>query len=172
MEEVRRLQNRLTEFSFEISQLQSQIDAVQREKSVCQAQTVEMERMHVSMKEAMTADITYLRRLNLQLVEQQMKGVNSLGSWSSNIPLAVGAWSSNIALAVGAWSSNIPLSYCLYIPPPSHPHTLTPSHPHTLTAEQATEILREVKAAQDAYREHRDLMKMEAEVSHLQVTVA
>ncbi len=29
----------------------------------------------MQMKEAMNADIAYLRRLNLQLVEQQMKGI-------------------------------------------------------------------------------------------------
>ena len=42
-----------------------------------QSKTIELERMHILMKEAMTADITYLRKLNLQLVEQQMKGVLS-----------------------------------------------------------------------------------------------
>ena len=31
--------------------------------------------MHIQMKEAMSADIDYLRKLNLQLVEQHMKGI-------------------------------------------------------------------------------------------------
>ena len=57
-----------------MTQLQSQLDSVQREKSVLQSKAIEMEKMHVQMKEAMNADINYLRRLNLQLVEQQMKG--------------------------------------------------------------------------------------------------
>lgn len=72
-EEVRQLKKVLNEFSFEVSQLQSQLDSVQREKSVLQSKAIEMEKMHVQMKEAMNADINYLRRLNLQLVEQQMK---------------------------------------------------------------------------------------------------
>ena len=57
-----------------MTQLQSQMDSVQREKSVLQSKAIEMEKMHIQMKEAMNADINYLRRLNLQLVEQQMKG--------------------------------------------------------------------------------------------------
>ena len=73
-EELRRLQKVLAEFSFEISQLQSQFDSMQREKSVLQSKAIEMERMHIQMKEGMSSEISYLRRLNLQLVEQQMKG--------------------------------------------------------------------------------------------------
>ena len=47
---------------------------MQREKSVLQSKAIEMERMHIQMKEGMSSEISYLRRLNLQLVEQQMKG--------------------------------------------------------------------------------------------------
>ena len=54
--------------------MQGQLEAVQREKSVLQSKAIEMERMHVQMKEHMGTDINYLRQLNLQLVEQQMKG--------------------------------------------------------------------------------------------------
>ena len=78
-EELRRLQKALAEFSFEISQLQSQFDSMQREKSVLQSKAIEMERMHVQMKEGMSSEISYLRRLNLQLVEQHMKGEEARG---------------------------------------------------------------------------------------------
>ena len=52
---------------------------MQREKSVLQSKAIEMERMHVQMKEGMSSEINYLRRLNLQLVEQQMKGESGRG---------------------------------------------------------------------------------------------
>ena len=73
-EELCQLQKALNEFTFEVTQLQGQLDSVHREKSVLQSKQIEMERMHIQMKEAMSADISYLRRLNLQLVEQHMKG--------------------------------------------------------------------------------------------------
>ena len=57
-----------------MTQLQAQLDSIHREKSVLQSKQIEMERMHIQMKEAMGADISYLRKLNLQLVEQHMKG--------------------------------------------------------------------------------------------------
>ena len=75
-EELQQLREALNDFSYEISQLQSQLDSVQRDKSVLQSKMIDKERMHVQMKEAMAADITYLRQLNLQLVEQQMKGTS------------------------------------------------------------------------------------------------
>ena len=68
------MQKALNEFTFDVTQLQSQLDSVHREKSVLQSKQIEMERMHIQMKEAMSADIDYLRKLNLQLVEQHMKG--------------------------------------------------------------------------------------------------
>ena len=73
-EELCQLQKALNEFTFEVTQLQAQLDSVHREKSVLQSKQIEMERMHIQMKEAMSADISYLRKLNLQLVEQHMKG--------------------------------------------------------------------------------------------------
>ena len=73
-EELRQYQKMLNEFAFDMAQLQTQLDSVQREKSVQQSKSIELERMHLQMKEAMTADLNYLRRLNLQFVEQQMKG--------------------------------------------------------------------------------------------------
>ena len=72
--ELCQLQKALNEFTFEVTQLQAQLDSVHREKSVLQSKQIEMERMHIQMKEAMSADISYLRKLNLQLVEQHMKG--------------------------------------------------------------------------------------------------
>ena len=74
-EELCQLQKALNEFTFDVTQLQSQLDSVHREKSVLQSKQIEMERMHIQMKEAMSADIDYLRKLNLQLVEQHMKGI-------------------------------------------------------------------------------------------------
>ena len=74
-EELCQLQKALNEFTFEVTQLQAQLDSVHREKSVLQSKQIEMERMHIQMKEAMSADISYLRKLNLQLVEQHMKGI-------------------------------------------------------------------------------------------------
>ena len=78
-EELRHVQKVWGEFTYEMKQLQSRLDQVQREKSVVQSKAIEMERMHVQMKEAMNADINYLRHLNLQFVEQQMKGTCSDG---------------------------------------------------------------------------------------------
>ena len=77
-EELCRLQKDISDFTFELTQLQSQLDSVHREKSMLQSKQIEMERMHIQMKEAMSADVRYLRRLNMQLVEQQMKGNNIL----------------------------------------------------------------------------------------------
>ena len=73
-EELNQLKKLLRDFTRELSQVQAQLESVQREKSVLQSKAIEMERMHVQMKEHMGADINYLRQLNLQLVEQQMKG--------------------------------------------------------------------------------------------------
>lgn len=39
------------------------------------------------------------------------------------------------------------------------------SHPQTLTDEKATEVLKEVKAAQATFRQQRDLAQLENEVS-------
>ena len=72
-EELCRLQKQLNDFTFEVSQLQAQLDSVHREKSVLQSKQIEMERMHIQMKEAMSADISYLRKLNFQMVEQRMR---------------------------------------------------------------------------------------------------
>ena len=46
---------------------------MQRDKSILQSKGIEMERMHVQMKEHLGSDVNYLRQLNLQLIEQQMK---------------------------------------------------------------------------------------------------
>ena len=73
-DQLAQLQKLLRDFTRDLSQVQSQLEAVQREKSVLQSKALEMERMHVQMKEHMGSDINYLRQLNLQLVEQQMKG--------------------------------------------------------------------------------------------------
>ena len=70
---MNQLKKLLHDFTRELSQVQSQLDSVQREKSVLQSKAIEMERMHIQMKEHMGSDINYLRQLNLQLVEQQMK---------------------------------------------------------------------------------------------------
>ena len=64
----------LNDYTFEITQLQAQLDSEHREKSVLQSKQIEKDRMHIQMKEAMSADISYLRKLNLQLIEQPMKG--------------------------------------------------------------------------------------------------
>ncbi len=69
--------------------MQSQLESAQREKSVLQSKAIEMERMHVQMKEHMGTDITYLRQLNLQLVEQQMKGEGGWG-WGSGRSMGCG----------------------------------------------------------------------------------
>ena len=73
-EELCQLQKMLNDYTFEITQLQAQLDSEHREKSVLQSKQIEKDRMHIQMKEAMSADISYLRKLNLQLVEQPMKG--------------------------------------------------------------------------------------------------
>ena len=75
-EELCQLQKMLNDYTFEITQLQAQLDSEHREKSVLQSKQIEKDRMHIQMKEAMSADISYLRKLNLQLVEQPMKGKN------------------------------------------------------------------------------------------------
>lgn len=64
----------LKSFAFEVTQKQVGMDAALRDRTNQLNKTVEVERMHIQMKEAMSADISYLRRLNLQLVEAQMKG--------------------------------------------------------------------------------------------------
>ena len=64
------------DFIFEVTQLQAKLDSVHKEKNVLQSKLIKMERNHIQMKEAMSADINYLRKLNLQLVEQHMKGTN------------------------------------------------------------------------------------------------
>ena len=78
-EEIQKLHKSLESFAFEISQKQVGLDTALRDRTNQLNKTVEVERMHIQMKEAMSADISYLRRLNLQLVEAQMKGE---GAWS------------------------------------------------------------------------------------------
>ena len=63
------------------------MDAAQREKSMLQSKTLELERMHLHMKEALGAEIDYLRKLNIHFVNQQVKCECSVlvGGW-------VGGW--------------------------------------------------------------------------------
>ena len=78
-EEVSQLQKALRDFTCDLTQAQSQLEATQREKSVLLSKSLELEKMHVQMKEHMGADIHYLRQLNLQLVERQVKGEGERG---------------------------------------------------------------------------------------------
>ena len=73
-EKLSQLLKALNEFTFEVTHLQAQCT---KERSVLQSKQIEMERMHIQLKEAMSADVSYLRKLNLQLVEQHMKGICS-----------------------------------------------------------------------------------------------
>lgn len=68
------LQKGMTDFSCKLSQVQSQLEVTQREKSMLMSKSLELERLHVQIKEQMGADINYLRQLNLQMVERQVKG--------------------------------------------------------------------------------------------------
>ena len=79
-EEVSQLQKALRDFTCDLTQAQSQLEATQREKSVLLSKSLELEKMHVQMKEHMGADIHYLRQLNLQLVERQVKGEGERGN--------------------------------------------------------------------------------------------
>ncbi len=74
-DKISQLQKVVGEYSFDISQLQARLDAVQREKLSQQSKALEQERMHVQMKHSVTAEIDYLRKLTFQFVEQQMKGM-------------------------------------------------------------------------------------------------
>ena len=76
-EELRQLRKVLNEFTFEITQLNSQLELIHREKGALQSKSIETERMHIQMKEALSAEISYLRQLNLQLIEQHMKSESS-----------------------------------------------------------------------------------------------
>ena len=73
-EEILQLRKNLEGLAFELAQQQTDLNAALKDRTHQMNKTVEVERMHVQMREAMGGDITYLRRLNLQLVEQQMKG--------------------------------------------------------------------------------------------------
>ncbi len=73
-EEVSQLQKGMTDFSGKLSQIQTQLEVTQREKSMLMSKSLELERLHVQIKEQMGADINYLRQLNLQMVERQVKG--------------------------------------------------------------------------------------------------
>ncbi len=64
------------DYSFEIGQLQSRLDSAHREKLMHHSKTLELERMHLQMKESVAAEVDYLRKLNLQFVEQQMKSTS------------------------------------------------------------------------------------------------
>lgn len=73
-DEIHRLQKMVNDLSYELSQLQTQLDTAQRDKLMEQNKGLELERMHLQMKESVAAEIDYLRKLNLQFVEQKMKG--------------------------------------------------------------------------------------------------
>ena len=74
-EELARAQKAIGDFRYDLRQIQSQLETVQREKSGVELRSVEEERMHIHMKEALNNEIAHLRHLNLVLVEQQLKGV-------------------------------------------------------------------------------------------------
>ena len=74
-EELSRTQKAMGDFRFDLRQIQSQLETVQRDKSAVELKSVEAERMHIHMKEAMNNEIAHLRHLNLVLVEQQLKGL-------------------------------------------------------------------------------------------------
>ena len=103
-----------------------------------------MERMHIQMKEHLGSDVNYLRQLNLQLVDKQMKSecvcacmraCVRVCMWIVCAPVQrVGGW---------VWLLFFDLIYL---------------------AEKATEILKEVKAAQNAFRKQKEVIRMESEV--------
>ena len=74
-EEVAQALKAVEDFKFDVRQLQSQLETVQRDKGVVEQKSVEMERMHIAMKVALNNEIAHLRHLNLVLVEQQLKGL-------------------------------------------------------------------------------------------------
>ena len=75
-EEMARTQKTVGEFRFDLRQLQSQLETVQRDKSAVELKSLEVERMNILMKEALNNEIAHLRHLNLVLVEQQLKGLD------------------------------------------------------------------------------------------------
>ena len=50
------------------------MESVHRESALLQRQTLEMERHHQQIRDELHTERDYLRRLNLQLIEQQLKG--------------------------------------------------------------------------------------------------
>jgi len=73
-QEIHQLRKIVDEFSFEIRGLQGQLDTAQREKAMVSVKALDSERIHAQIKESVTAEINYLRRVILQFVEQQLKG--------------------------------------------------------------------------------------------------
>jgi hypothetical protein len=73
-EEIRALQNSLVDCSYQLTQLHQQLASADRQRSTLQAKILSDEIMQQQMKENLTAEINYLRTLNLQFVEQQAKG--------------------------------------------------------------------------------------------------
>ena len=73
-EQLHQLKSVYSEYSYELSQFRSKIDASHRENAVLKQQGLEMERHHLQMREELQAERDFLRQVNLQLIEQQSKG--------------------------------------------------------------------------------------------------
>ncbi len=175
-EKISQLQKVVGEYSYDISQLQARLDIVQREKQAQDSKALEQERMYNQMKQNVAAEIDYLRKLNLQFVEQQMKGIiiSTLTLTHShphphthtltliNLPPHV-----TIHLkALNETNLMIPITLHTLTLHTLHTFTHFTLHmPHTLTAEKATEILKEVQEAQDTFKRQGNLSRIESEVS-------
>jgi len=76
---VGRLQKAVRDFTRDLSLTQSQLETTQREKTMLLSKSLDLEKLHVQIKEQMGAEINYLRQLNLQMLERQFKGQTGKG---------------------------------------------------------------------------------------------
>ena len=73
-EELHQLKSMFSDCSFEITQLRGKLETAHRENTVLQQQAADMERHHFQIRDEIHAERDYLRQINVQLIEQQMKG--------------------------------------------------------------------------------------------------
>lgn len=72
-EELQRINGIYQEQLFQLNQLRGKLDALHRENNILQHQNIESEKHHHQICQELHAERDFLRQINLQLIEQQIK---------------------------------------------------------------------------------------------------
>ena len=138
-EELHELKSMFNEYSFEITQLRGKLETAHRENAVLQQQAMEMERHHLHIRDELHTERDYLRQINLQLIEQQMKG-----EWEGLNMVAVATTIDRKMILVC-----VCVCVCVVL----------------VSAEDSSDLAAMVKDCQESLRKQRDTHKLASEVS-------